>query len=232
MIGIYKITNPTGKIYIGQSISINERKKKYISNNTKGQPRIFRSIQKYGWENHTHEIIEECSIDQLNERETYWKQYYLDQVGGNWKLMLFCGLYDTGGGPKSDIWKNSKFKPILQYNLNGEFIQEWLSASIFAKLNGLTNGTLITRCMKGKTPSAYNFMWKYKTLNYPIKIEPIILNYEKMEITQNDLEGNIINEWSSILEAANTLNINQQSICNNLKNRSKSSGGFIWKYKK
>jgi group I intron endonuclease len=232
MVGIYKIINPNGKIYIGQSINIPSRKNKYTLNHTKGQPRISRSIKKYGWENHIFEIIEECSIEQLDEKETYWKQYYLDHFKGDWEMVLFCNLHDTGGGPKSDIWKKSKSRQIIQYDLDGNFIKEWASAKHFAEKNGLINGTLITFCLKNKTKTAYKSLWKYKTPNYPQKISPVTLEYEKIKVTQYDLKGNIVAEWDSILEASNTLNIKQQSIVNNLKNRSKSSGGFIWKYKK
>jgi group I intron endonuclease len=52
MVGIYKITNPKGKVYIGQSTNIEERMKHYINKNGKRQPKIFYSIKKYGWENH------------------------------------------------------------------------------------------------------------------------------------------------------------------------------------
>jgi len=68
IIGIYKITNPNGKIYIGQSINIKKRKGCYKRNQIPKQPRICNSIKKYGFENHIFEVIEECSIDQLNEK--------------------------------------------------------------------------------------------------------------------------------------------------------------------
>jgi len=41
-------------------------------------------------------------LKQLDERETYWKQYYLDLVEGDWNKVLFCELYDNGGGPRSE----------------------------------------------------------------------------------------------------------------------------------
>ena len=45
MIGIYKITSPSGKVYIGQSLDINERKKHYINiNAVKKQVKIFNSL--------------------------------------------------------------------------------------------------------------------------------------------------------------------------------------------
>jgi len=112
IIGIYKITSPSGKIYIGQSVNIDERKKVYKRiNSLVGQPKIYRSINKYGFENHTHEIIEICSIEQLDERETFWKKYYLEQVNNDWQQVLFCELYDNGGGPKSEKTKLKMRKP-------------------------------------------------------------------------------------------------------------------------
>jgi group I intron endonuclease len=78
MIGIYKITSPSNKIYIGKSINIEHRKKQYRNfyTQSKGQGKIYNSLKKYGWENHTFEIIEECSVEHLNEREIYWIFYY------------------------------------------------------------------------------------------------------------------------------------------------------------
>jgi len=72
MVGIYKITSPSGKIYIGQSVNIKERLRKYKKLNCKRQIYLYNSFVKYGVENHIFEIIEECSLEQLNEREIYW----------------------------------------------------------------------------------------------------------------------------------------------------------------
>lgn len=76
MIGIYKITSPSGKIYIGQSINIENRKKehKYLCNK-KGK-KLQSSYIKYGFDKHTFEVVEECSIEMLNERERHWIIYY------------------------------------------------------------------------------------------------------------------------------------------------------------
>jgi len=75
--GIYKITSPSGRIYIGQSIDIQKRIWGYMSNHgAKKQYKLYNSLKKYGWNAHTFEIIEECSIDLLNERERYWQEFY------------------------------------------------------------------------------------------------------------------------------------------------------------
>ena len=75
MIGVYKITNPIGEIYIGASKNLQRRFKEYKKSN-KYQRKIFESISKYGVENHIFEIIEECSIEKLNERERYNQEIY------------------------------------------------------------------------------------------------------------------------------------------------------------
>ena len=78
MIGIYKITSPSNKIYIGQSVNIEKRftsyKRMYVKNEK--QTKLHRSFLKYGFENHSFEVVEECEIIYLNESERYWQEFY------------------------------------------------------------------------------------------------------------------------------------------------------------
>jgi group I intron endonuclease len=102
IIGIYKIISPSGKVYIGQSINIKKRwnNYKWLHNSAVG-PYLLRSLKKHKPENHIFEIIENCSIEQLNGRETYYKQIELNRVNGDWSKVLFCELHDRGSGPRS-----------------------------------------------------------------------------------------------------------------------------------
>lgn len=88
MIGIYKITSPSGKIYIGQAVNIERRFKEYQNlNHTKYQIKLYNSFNKYGINNHIFEILEECDIEQLNERERYYQDLYdVLNVGLNCRL--------------------------------------------------------------------------------------------------------------------------------------------------
>jgi len=79
MIGIYKIINPEGKIYIGCTINWERRLHEYKNLKVKGQSLIYNSLIKFGWINHKFELIEECSIEQLYEKEIYWI-YQFDSV--------------------------------------------------------------------------------------------------------------------------------------------------------
>ena len=74
MIGIYKITKiKNGKSYIGQSNDIERRFKEHKN---KIDIPVEIAIQKYGAAAFKFEIIEECSLEQLDEREIYWIAYY------------------------------------------------------------------------------------------------------------------------------------------------------------
>ena len=74
MIGIYKITKKeNGKSYIGQSNDIDRR---FQEHKTKTDILIESAIQKYGVDAFTYEVLEECSLDQLDEREIYWIAHY------------------------------------------------------------------------------------------------------------------------------------------------------------
>jgi group I intron endonuclease len=75
--GIYKITNPSGKIYIGESVSLKTRCLDYFTLiKIKKQPKIYNSILKYSIENHIFEILEICTKEELKSKERYWQDYY------------------------------------------------------------------------------------------------------------------------------------------------------------
>lgn len=76
MIGIYKITNPSGKIYIGQSIDINQRFKQYKYLKCSGQIILYRSLKKYGADKHIFEVLCECEFYELNDKERYYQELY------------------------------------------------------------------------------------------------------------------------------------------------------------
>lgn len=72
LIGIYKITNPKGKVYIGQSTDIAKRFRYYRNLHCFSQKKLFNSLKKYGHINHQFEILEECNAAELNDKEIYY----------------------------------------------------------------------------------------------------------------------------------------------------------------
>jgi group I intron endonuclease len=98
-LGIYKITSPSGKVYIGQSTEIDNRWKYYSKVKCKDQPKLYNSLKKYSWEKHMSEVIEECLVEQLDEKEIFYKQQFINEFG--WNKALFCHLIDGKGGYKA-----------------------------------------------------------------------------------------------------------------------------------
>ncbi len=74
--GIYKITSPSNKVYIGQSLNIKRRFSEYKKLKCRGQKALYWSLNKYGFENHFFEILEECDLNNLNDRERYYQDLY------------------------------------------------------------------------------------------------------------------------------------------------------------
>lgn len=69
---IYKITNNiNGKLYVGQTRQkLNNRIKGH--KHSKVQRGVDVAIAKYGWENFSVAVIEECPLESLGEREIFW----------------------------------------------------------------------------------------------------------------------------------------------------------------
>lgn len=85
MQGIYKFTNKiNGKIYIGQSVNLNNRYKQHISNynnpsSSMYNTKFYRALRKYGLENFDYDIIEHSNYftrDELNQKEIYYIEKY------------------------------------------------------------------------------------------------------------------------------------------------------------
>lgn len=82
MIGIYKITNKTnGRCYIGQSTHIEKRWKDHyyahqnVADEGYDYP-LYKAMRKYGYDNFTFEVLEECDFAALNEREMFYIKHF------------------------------------------------------------------------------------------------------------------------------------------------------------
>lgn len=138
--GIYKITSPSNRVYIGQSEDIKvSRVNRYRNNNCEGQPKLCNSIKKYGWENHTFEIIEECEVENLNCRERYWQEYY-DVLNGG----LNCVLQECGE-KRRELSEETVKKQ--RNNVLGERNPNWKGGRTFCEC-GNRIGSSANKCIK------------------------------------------------------------------------------------
>lgn len=99
---IYKITNLiNGKCYIGQTTkSLEQRFKEHCSNHSNCRA-IKSALRKYGAENFKIETIVECSsIEELNEKEEYYIQFFNSLVPNGYNL--------TKGGLNHEFTEETK----------------------------------------------------------------------------------------------------------------------------
>ena len=92
---IYKITSPSGKVYVGQTKNYKQRMSVHKSKNS-GCILVRNAIQKYGDKMIYEKIEENVPDESLNERETFWIKK-LNCVTPNG---LNC---DEGGGVDSEV---------------------------------------------------------------------------------------------------------------------------------
>ena len=208
---IYKHTLPNQKVYIGQTCDISHR---WRASSYVGNSFFYNAIQKYGWENITHEILENnLTLDEANEREKYYIALY---QATNSKYGYNLRIGGDGGGPmgvKTEKFKE-RYKKVYQYNLEGEYIAEWDNLTLAAEGCGAANKiTGISQCCNGKRKTAYGFQWRYEKLDCLPKQK--LTGVEK-QIVQKDLDGNVIQIYNSLSEARDALGLKSHKSISNV----------------
>ena len=91
--GIYQIRNTVnGKIYVGQSVNIKERiaqhKYKAFDKNEPGyRSAIHKAFRKYGVDAFEFSILEECSLEDLDNREKYWIKHLSSATPNGYNIL-------------------------------------------------------------------------------------------------------------------------------------------------
>ena len=85
--GIYKITNlKTDECYIGQSVDIYKRWtdhcKAGLGIDTPAGNKLYKSMQEYGLQNFSFELLCQCSKEELDEKEKYFIELYQADLYG------------------------------------------------------------------------------------------------------------------------------------------------------
>lgn len=79
--GIYKITNLTnGMCYVGQAVNVADRWKQHIKRGMGAEAptrnKLYPAMLAIGVENFSFELIEDCTKEELNEKEQYWQDFF------------------------------------------------------------------------------------------------------------------------------------------------------------
>lgn len=108
---IYIIRNTiNSKVYVGQTtVSIKLRFQNHLSAARRGKDYVIgKAIRKYGEENFYVELLEECLVEELNERERYWISFFNSNKAG-------IGYNMSPGGNAVTQAKEINHKEVLDY---------------------------------------------------------------------------------------------------------------------
>ena len=122
---IYKITSPSNKSYIGQTVRLKQRLSCYEHLRCKNQSAIYNAILKYGWENMKVEILwekesKERLVEELNELEIKYIAEFNTKVPNGYNL--------TAGGKGHEVkdeHKRNQRIGILKSDINHFFNEEF-----------------------------------------------------------------------------------------------------------
>jgi group I intron endonuclease len=221
MVGIYKITNPEGKSYIGLSKDIEKRFKHHKSLQFKGNNKLKESLIKYDKDTHLFEILEEIDIlllskhqsdSLLRKRERYWINLYKtfddglnENRGGSG-----CGSHTEESKQKISQSLKGKPKPVDfgEKRKKWQHDEEWRE-KISESLKGKSKGKGISRNKGRISPNEG-------------KGKPVL---------QYDKDMNFLKEYLSLKDASFLTNTPQPCISECLRGKHKTAGGYIWKYK-
>jgi group I intron endonuclease len=137
-IGVYKITSPSNKIYIGSSKNIYKRWDSYKKLRCKSQIKLYNSLLKYSPENHEFKILIECDFDDLYVYENLYSNYYNSLSSNNLNLRIpkffdkkACISNETIEKMKlnhqsktNTEWRNNLTKRLKEQNQSIEFRQK------------------------------------------------------------------------------------------------------------
>lgn len=174
MIGIYKITNQcNGKIYIGQSKDIEERWKEHKRKMWVRNTLLYQAMREFGIDNFTFEVIEECEIINLNDKEKYYISKY--------------NTMNPNGYNMSTIEN-------IQHKISWDIVNEIISELKNTSLTGeeIAKKYNVSHCLISQINNGN--MWKQENLIYPIRKRKKKEKQEKIwrcPFTREELKQNI-----------------------------------------
>lgn len=245
-IGIYKITNNINqKIYIGQSIDIFKRWKNEIIKPPNEY--LKNSFKKYGVENFSFDILEECSEEELDDKEKYYISLFNStnkNIGYN---ITFGG---TGGKMPSDIiekMKKTKAKNGYTKYWQGKKLPIEMKKKISNSLKEEKNpnfkkGANLRKVVCVETGEVFNsandvynrFNSKSKNIHTAIKNNSCCLGYhwkyleEKPKIL-NKTTNEVFENTKDVFEK---YGIDRSALLKACKGVRKTAGGFEWEFLK
>lgn len=131
--------------------------------------------------------------------------------------------------------KNHNAIKINQYDMNGKYIQTWDCIRDAARFYEVNDSTINGALNKNNHRMAKGFQWRrFENHSDCSNIEKYErkhdFSYCMKKVAQYDINDNLLNVFDSGKLASEETNISQTSISSCCKGRTKTAGGYIWKF--
>lgn len=192
----------------------------------KGSSHFYSAIQKYGWNNFSHEIL----LDNLTKEKAFDKEKELIAKYNTMNQNFGYNLLPGGQGPDKETVK--KMQEAHKDKKLSEEHKKKISESLGQGINNVNYGRKQTDEAKknnslAKTGKNHPNWGKHLKDSTKEKIK----EGNSRKVLQYSIDGEFIKEWDSAKEAANELGFGYKAINNCLRNIRHTSFGFVWKYK-
>ena len=134
---------------------------------------------------------------------------------------------NTQHAVNTGLFKSGRTRAVIQYNLNGEQMATFESATEAARQTGGSQSK-ITMCCRRQRDSANDYQWRYyDDIQDVQKIEKKFITGKK--VAQCDEEGNILKIYPSFKEAARAVNGTSSAISRVCSGTNIRHKGYKWK---
>ena len=229
MTGIYMITNLiNGKSYIGQSVDIKRRFWDHRCITHETNRHLKNALRKYGKDSFKYEILEECSQEDLDDREIYYieklqPEYNVTPGGQGRKKRLPESVKEELREKSKKQWADKteeEKERIIRKNLTGPKVGHAVSEETRRKLREANAGKKQSRETIEKRRQT---MQEKKRNGY---VRDMSIHFKKVICIESGLV------FESVKSAAEYYGINPSSISANLKGRQKTVKGRHFEYLK
>lgn len=144
-----------------------------------------------------------------------------------WCTKQYNMSYGTKPARQSLFMTKSVGRSVTQYSLDGNQIASYISVTAAHKQTNIDISAIIAVCKGTTQRTAGGYLWRYAEDGPPPKLR----KGNMRQVSQFSLDGEYVASYESIREATKALGRKSfNNITGNLKGRSKSAYGFIWKY--
>lgn len=204
--------------YIGSAKDFKHRLSTHINTMIKGTHHnhtVQNVFNKYGLDLFIFEILEYCSVENLLVRETYYIQTLKPDMNHILDAVRIERDQETIERTRIsqkkyyEIHRPVNSKKVYQYTLDGEFIQEFETATDAAKATGREDPNDICSVCTGRAKTARKYRWSYEKVE---SLPKLIKNVKFKTIYQLDSDNKLIAIWNKLSDIEHQLHIVKSTI--------------------